>query len=430
MNSLDEKLAIQGGAKSVDVYSKDEERDMFHWPIVTEEDENAVLEVLRAGTMSSRDITEKFEAEFADWMGMKYGLGHSSGTQALLNAMFAVGIGRGDEIICPSITYWASCLQVFSLGATVVFADIDPQTLCIDPGDIERHISPRTKAIVAVHYCGHPCDMDSIMEIARKHNLKVIEDVSHAQGGLYKGRMVGTLGDVAGISLMSGKSFATGEAGIMVTNNQEVYERAIAFGHYARHDSLTLDDLKKNAGLPLGGIKGRMNQTCSAMGRVQLKYYPQRIEEIQKALNYFWDLLEGVPGLKPHRVAKDSGSTMGGWYNPVGFYSPEELCGLPVDRFIEAVTAEGAWAARSINAPLHLHPVLNDVDIYNDGKPTRIAFSDRDLRQGPGSLPNAEKIGPRTFGIQYFKKYRPEMIEKYAKAYKKVALQADKLVDN
>ena len=106
--------------------------------------------------------------------------------------MFGCGVGVGDEIISPSVTYWASCLPAFSLGATVVFADIDPDTLCIDPNDIEHRITERTKAIVAVHYCGHPADMDPIMEIARRHNIKVIEDVSHAHGGRYKGRTVGS----------------------------------------------------------------------------------------------------------------------------------------------------------------------------------------------------------------------------------------------
>ena len=139
----------------------------------------------------------------------------------------------------------------------MVFADINPQTLGIDPNDIERHISKRTKAIVVVHPMGMPADMDAIMKIARRHNLKVIEDVSHAHGALYKGRMVGTFGDVSAFSLMSGKSFPCGEAGIMLTNNQRIYERALAFGHYARHDEIEREDIKAGAGLPWGGYKYR-----------------------------------------------------------------------------------------------------------------------------------------------------------------------------
>ncbi len=199
--------ALCGGPPAITL--RDEE--LFQWPIVTPEDEEATLDVLRRGKMSGIDITMEFEKEFSAWLGTRYSLGHSSGTAALHAAMFGVGLGRGDELICPAVTYWASCLQVFSLGATVVFADIDRRSWCIDPADIERRLSPRTKAIVAVHYLGHPCDMDAIMAIARRRGLKVIEDVSHAQGGHYKGVKLGTIGDVAGISLMTGKSLATGE---------------------------------------------------------------------------------------------------------------------------------------------------------------------------------------------------------------------------
>ena len=250
---VNQPLAILGGPMAV----QEDEPDLFGWPIVTAEDEQAVVAVLRAGSMSGRDITEKFEAEYAAYQGTKHALGHCNGTAALLAAMYACGVGRGDEIIVPSITYWASALPAFSLGATVVFADIDPDSLCIDPSDIERHISQRTKALVPVHYCGHPADMDPIMTVARRHGLKVIEDVSHAHGGLYKGRMVGTFGDVAALSMMAGKSFAIGEAGMLCTNDRQIYERAIAFAHYQRHGTaLTLPELRRFAGLPLGGSRG------------------------------------------------------------------------------------------------------------------------------------------------------------------------------
>src|SRR5262249_29957467 len=157
---------------------------------------------LRAGSMSGTDVTFQFEREIADWHGVRHALAHNTGTAALHCAMYACGVAYGDEIIGPSLTYWASTLPAFSLGATVDFADIDPETLTIDPRDIEHRITPRTKAIVAVHYCGHPCDMDPNMEIAARHGVKVIEDVSHAHGGLYKGRLVGTIGHIGAMSVM------------------------------------------------------------------------------------------------------------------------------------------------------------------------------------------------------------------------------------
>jgi dTDP-4-amino-4,6-dideoxygalactose transaminase len=411
-------LAIFGGPKAI----TQNPGDLFTWPIITKEDEEAVLDILRRGAMSGTDVTMQFEKEFAAWQGRTYALGFSSGTASLQGAMFGCKVGAGDEIICPSVTYWASCLQAFSLGGTVVFAEIDPNTLCIDPNDIERHISDRTKAIVVVHYLGHPCDMDPIMAIARKHKIKVIEDVSHAQGALYKGKKVGTFGDVAAMSLMTGKSLAIGEAGILVTDDREINERAIALGHYERFgDEITTPELKPFVGLPMGGYKYRMHQMSSAMGRVQLKYYDQRCEEIRKAMNYFWDLLDGVPGLRAHRPAKDSGSNMGGWYAPHGLYVPEELGGLSVTRFAQAVTAEGCGCDPGVNAALHLHPLFNTCDIYGHGKPTRIAQSTRDVRQPQGSLPVSEGIGARTYNIPWFKHYRPEMIREYAQAFRKVA---------
>ncbi|MFQ6099581.1 MAG: DegT/DnrJ/EryC1/StrS family aminotransferase, partial [Armatimonadota bacterium] len=216
----------------------------------------------------------------------------------------------------------------------------------------------------------------------------------------------------------------------LLTNDQRIYERAVAWGHYERtNDDLTLPELTPYAGLPWGGYKYRMHQLSSAMGRVQLRHYRERMEEIQRAMNYFWDLLEGVPGVKALRPAKDSGSTMGGWYAPHGLYVAEELGGLSVHRFAEAVRAEGSVCSPGANFPLHLHPLLNQADIYGHGKPTRIANSDRDVRQPEGSLPVTESMPERCYSIPWFKHHRPQIIEEHASAYRKVAEHADELLD-
>ncbi len=421
------KLAIFGGPKAV----QKDPKDIFTWPIITKEDEEAALEVLRRGGMSGTDVTLKFEEEFAEWQGTKYALAFNNGTSSIQAAMYACGVGVGDEIICPSVTYWASATQVFSLGGTVVFAEVDPDTLCIDPDDIEHRISDRTKAIVVVHYLGHPADMDRIMEIAKKHNIKVIEDVSHAQGGLYKGRKLGTIGDVGAMSLMSGKSLAIGEGGMLVTDDREIYERAIVLGHYEKFtDDFETDYLKPYTGLPMGGYKYRMHQISSAVGRVQLKYYDERCKEIRKAMNYFWDLLEGVPGLKAHRVKEDAENNMAGWYAPHGIYKADELGGLSVTRFTEAVRAEGVGECYpGCNAALHTHELFNTCDVYGHGKPTRIANASRDVRELDKSLPISEKIGSIIYWIPWFKKFYPEIIEEYANAYKKVAENYEELLE-
>ncbi len=429
------KLALLGGPKAVSVDCG----DIFAWPIVTREHEEAVLDVLRRGAMSGSDVSKQFEQEWAAYMGMKYALTFPNGTEALRSAMWACGVGAGDEVISPSMTYWASCTSALTLGAAVNFADIEPHSLCLDPADIEHRIGPRTRAIIVVHYAGYPADMDAIMAIARKHKVRVIEDVSHAHGGLYKGRMLGTFGDVSAMSMMSGKGFAVGEAGMMVTNERHLMERSIAYGFYERtgvasrfnaaESYITEPELLTYAGVPLGGYKHRMNQTCSAFGRVQLTQYPQRMQAIQDGMNRFWDLLEGVPGLRAHRPAKTSGSTMGGWYSPRGLYVAEELGGLSCEKFCEAVRAEGfdqTWPGA--NGPLHLHPVFQTADIFNMGKPTMISFGQRDVRQGPGTLPVSEKIGAIAFGIPWFKHDRPEIIKAYAGAYRKVAERANDLI--
>jgi dTDP-4-amino-4,6-dideoxygalactose transaminase len=419
---------MMGGSPSI---PKAMDPVLFHWPIITPEDEQAVLDVLRSGTMSDNSISKQFEAEFAAWIGTRHALSFCNGTASLQASFWACGIGAGDEIICPSMTYWASASPALTLGATVNFADIEPDTLCIDPQDIEHRIGPRTKAIVVVHYAGYPCDMDRIMPIARRHGLKVIEDVSHAAGTRYKGRMAGTLGDIAAMSMMAGKSFAVGEGGMMVTNDRLLYERCVAFGCYERTggpsrfarpgNEVNDPALRHYSGLPVGAVKHRINQICSAMGRVQLKYYDQRIAEIQRAMNRFFDALDGVPGIRPHRVGAGDGSTMGGWYNVRALYNADELGGLSLKRFCEAVTAEGVPGVfAGANFPLHTHPVFHHLDLFNQGRPTAIAFGQRDVRQGPGSLPVTERIADITFAVPWFKHDRPKEIQQCAQAIRKV----------
>ena len=191
-----EKLAILGGEPVI----KEEPAELFAWPILTEEDKAAAMDVIVRNRFSGREITEKLQEEFAAWQGRKYAIAYCNGTASLFSAMFAIGLGQGDEIICPTKTYWASISQAINFGASAVFCNIDDM-LSMDPEDLERCITPRTKAIMVVHYCGYPCDMDRIMAIANKYNLIVIEDVSHAQGGLYKGKKLGTFGHVAAMSM-------------------------------------------------------------------------------------------------------------------------------------------------------------------------------------------------------------------------------------
>ena len=422
------KLTLLGGEPVIKKGAKPPE-DLFKWPIITKEDEEAALDVIRRNAFSGLEITEKFQNEFAQWIGTKYALAFCNGTCSLSAAMFAIGLGAGDEIICPTKTYWASISQASVFGATAVFCNIN-EMLSMDVNDIERCITPRTKAIMVVHYVSYPCDMDAIMAIAKKHNLLVIEDVSHAQGGLYKGKKLGTFGDVAAMSLMSGKSFAAGELGILVTDNRKYYERAIAYAHYERNNAkhiIESDEIKPYFNIALGGVKGRANQLCSALARVQLKYYDERCAEIRRAMNYFWDLLEGKPGIRAIRVDESTGSNMAGWYCPQGAYHPEELGGLSVDKFCEAVRAEVGSCNAGGNFCLHTHSYFKSFDMIHLGKPGRTAFNeDADIKNDDFCKPS-EYI--YCFSIPWFKKMNREWIELYAQAYIKVIENYEELLE-
>ena len=424
-----EKLAILGGSP---VISKDAPADyLFKWPIITKEDEDAALEVIRSGDFSGTAITWKFEEEFAAWQGSRYALSFCNGTQALAAAMFAIGLGAGDEIICTTKTYWASITPALLFGAKPVFCNIN-EMLSMDPDDLEKRITPRTKAIMAVHYMAYPCDMDRIMEIAHRHDLTVIEDVSHAQGGYYRGRKLGTIGHIAAMSLMSGKSLAAGEGGMLVTDDSAMYQRALAYGHYERNNAknIQLPDLVPYHGLPLGGVKGRLNQVAAAIGRVQLKHYDTRIGEIDQAMNHFWDLLEGLPGIKAIRTEKGSGSTMAGWYAASGAYFPEQLHGLSAKRFCEAVTAEmngtlSIWAGG--NFCLHSHKLFSDFDFRGVGRPSSIEYTPEDAYDGNADCDGS--VGMFSFSIPWFKHYDPYWVEQYARCFQKVVENHMQLTD-
>ena len=424
---MENSLAILGGTPTVDPQQVPAE--LFRWPIFTEEEEQAALDVLRRNAFSGTDITRQFEQEVAQWLGTDYALAFCNGTMSLSAAMFGIGLGAGDEIICPTKTYWASITHAANLGASAVFCNINDM-LSMDPEDIRRCISPRTKAIMVVHYIAYPCDMDAIMAIAREYDLKVIEDVSHAQGGLYKGKRLGTFGDVGAMSMMSGKSFAAGELGMLVTSNRRIYERAIAYCHYERNNEkniLDSDELKSFLHISLGGYKGRANQLCTAIGRVQLKYYDQRCARIREAMNYFWDQLEGLPGIRAIRVDESTGSNMAGWYCPHGRYYPEELHGLSVQRFCQALEAEGVKTKPGGNFCLHTHKLFKTFDANHLGRPSRSAYNDRDLGAMDDACdPSLEKY---CFSVPWFIQPEKEWIDRYVAAFRKVIKNHTQLLE-
>lgn len=196
---------------------------------IEDDDINAVMEVLKSDYLTTGPKIAEFEKSVADYVGAKYAVAISNGTSALHAACFAAGIGLGDEVITTPITFAASSNCVLYCGGTPVFADIDPKTYNIDPDDIRKKITDKTKAIIAVHLAGQPCDMDEIHKIAKENNLIVIEDGAHALGSVYKGKKVGSLSDMTTFSFHPVKPITTGEGGMIVTDNEEFYKKMVLF---------------------------------------------------------------------------------------------------------------------------------------------------------------------------------------------------------
>ena len=426
-----EKLAILGGTPAI---PKEVPKELFHWPIVTEEDEAAALEVIRTNNFSGTDITTKFQDEFAAWQGRRHALAYTNGTMAIAASLFAIGLGAGDEIICPTKTYWASITAAQWLGATTVFCAINDR-LSLDPDDLERCITDKTKAIMVVHYHGYPADMDRIMEIANRHNLIVVEDVSHAQGGMYKGKKLGNFGHIAAMSMMSGKAFAAGEMGMIVTDDTRLYERALAYGHYERNNENFIkesEELRDYFHIAIGGVKGRVNQLCAALGRGQLRYFDERCVEIRRAMNYFFDQLEKIPGLSPLRVDESTGSTMGGFYHPHCIYDPAAFHGLSVKRFAKAVMEELNGTAPcwdGANYCLHTHNYFKTFDGIHLGKPGRVAFSDKAVPADDETPSLAASTEIHCFSVPWFKQCKKEWIDLYVAAFRKVADNHEALLE-
>lgn len=205
---------------------------------IEQDDIQAVVDVLKSDFLTTGPKIAEFEQTVADYVGAKYAIAISNGTSALHAACFAAGIGPGDEVITTPLTFAASANCVLYCGGTPVFADVDPKTYNIDPEDIRRKITDRTKAIIAVHLAGQPCDMDAIHSIAREHGLIVIEDGAHALGSVYKGKKVGSMSDMTTFSFHPVKPITTGEGGMIVTDNEDFYKKMVLF----RSHGITRDD--------------------------------------------------------------------------------------------------------------------------------------------------------------------------------------------
>lgn len=259
--------------------------------------EQAMLKTLRNKDLSwPFGVTERFESELKKFLGSKYVLAHCNGTSAMYSAMFAVGIGPGKEVICPTYAFWASIAPAVNLGAKVVFCDIRKDNLLTDVDSVERNISSRTRAIIVPHLWGRLCDIDKLKDICKKSKQKIylIEDASHCFGAKYKDRYLGTIGDIGVFSLQAGKPLAAGEGGILVTDHYEIYDAAIYLGHYERIKSHKNSEYKEYSRTG-GGYKFRMHPLAAALALSQLNNIEFRLKKHNKFMSYFESKLEEIP---------------------------------------------------------------------------------------------------------------------------------------
>ena len=258
------------------------------------EEEEAVQQVIRSGWLSMGEVTKKFEQEFAAFIGAKHTLAVTNGTAALHMACLAAGIGPGDEVIVPSLTFVATANAVRYTGAIPVFADIESlDWLNISPSSIETRISEKTRAILVVHYAGFPCNMPAIMEIARRHNLVVLEDSAHAIGSTLEGRTLGTWGSIGCYSFFSNKNMTTGEGGMLATDDEALAEKL----RLLRSHGMTSLSWDRHQGHAYSydvidlGYNYRIDEMRSALGRVQLRKIPAGNQQRSKLTALYRELL-------------------------------------------------------------------------------------------------------------------------------------------
>lgn len=420
------ELALLGGPKAVT------NPPVEQWVQVNDEVKAAVNALMDAGITTiggPTGVVGEFEAAFAAMTGSKHALSMNSGTATLHSAYFAVGVGPGDEVLCPAYTWHASATPIIHCAATPVFCDISPDTLTLDPDDVERRITERTKAICAVHVWGNVCDMDRLGDIAQRHNLALIEDASHAHGALWRGKPVGSMGHIGCFSLQGQKSVSGGEAGVAVTDDPELYDRMVLLGHFGRPRLGVLDVVNTIGDMSLG-TKYRPHAWAIAMANVGLKRLPELNAKRTANSELLNDLLRDCPGLQV--IDPAPGTTKGGFLEYKFLVTPEALQVAARDRIVEAMAAEGAPVTADRYSDLnftygllHAAPLFTTVDRRELGgcfyDPTR-----SDVPSRP-TLAVAEDINQRLISLPGFIDVTAESLAQVAAAMRKVMERLEEL---
>ena len=413
VTAANELPAILGGEPTVTL----DQAEANLWPLITDEDEQAVLEVMRSGDITTHPVARELEREYAGFTGRKFALSHNNGTSALMAAFFAIGLKPGDEVLVPTATFWASVIPMLWLGAVPVFCESEEERLGLDPEDVEAKITNKTKAMVVVHLWGLPSKMTELQAVADKHGLKIIEDASHAHGAKWRGRMCGSLGDISVFSLQGDKLAPGGEGGVFLCDDEAALERATCMGDMMR--TLELQTPAARFAGTTFGIKTRIAPVSAAIARVQLRHLAERNERRNANLVYLSQALEALgfytyPG--PDHVERV--------YFEYLIRHDEARVGLPLDLLIEALAAEGCQAQRP------RYPLLHQQPLFTEGAWREIARLPDDLpvpEYPQDALPNTQLGNMQLLKLPSFPNAGRMLLDQYITAFKKVVRQAKEI---
>ena len=396
------KLAVNGGTPLFGA----NDYQAAAWPPVREATADKIRELYLSRAWSFNSPTEQaFENEFAAYHGAKYGILMSNGTVTLECALEALGVGPGDEVIVPDMTWIATAMAVRYVGATCVFADIEKTTACLDPASFERMITPKTKAVIPVHLYGGMADLEKILAIAKKHGIAVIEDCAHMQGGKWNGRGCGSWGDIGSFSFQQSKTLSAGEAGICITSDEKLAERL----YRAKHIGYSRYDKQGQAGTPPPPDLICHNYRGLAIQAQILRDQLTELPDFNRRHNEFHDLLEqeikDIPGVRLQ--------SRGRLASPQGFYSQGiifESDGFEKIAFgtiCHALWMEGIRNIQGTYGRVCKHLLFNMAPEY--------------YRLAPEGYPNSEFIAAHMIQAMHYSMYYPENALKMAAAIRKIA---------
>ncbi len=372
--AVSENLALLGGAPAVNIGGPE-------WPVSGELEVAWMEGVVRSGKWSWVGPHEQaFCKEYAGFIGTKHCMCLANGTVTLQCALQAVGVKPGDEVIVPALTWCATAQAALDIGADVVFVDIDPETYCIDPKEVEKAVTPRTKAIIPVHLYGCMCDMDALLDIAKRHKLKIVEDVAHQQGSRWRNKGAGAIGDAGSYSFQQSKVLTCGEGGAITCNDDEVFNTAFALKHVGWLPDLATPGNRY-------GHNYRITEMQAVLLRGGLKRLPEQIRKREQAAEFISEELKRIGG--PLRAAKrDPRVTRQSYYAMTLHYDKSKADGLPKSQYLAAVNAEGC-AFWNPYWPVYRTPLLN---LYDATSP--VPFRDKKRIQDYSKLrmPVTERV--------------------------------------